>query len=146
MRRFLPEESTDNDRGLITIGGEGRGGGRSRSKIVPVANISLTESLTNLELFIADLLLAFLICKLKRIYILKVLETISLILLSKELYETLPSESVCFALLLNFGKIFFPVALLPATHTDVCNFGRSGESEILLKGSLKGLLKVLFEL
>ena len=74
------------------------------------------------------------------------METISLILLSKELYETLPSESVCFALLLNFGKVFFPVAVLPATHTDVCNFGRSGESEILLKGSLKGLLKVLFEL
>ena len=65
MRRFLPEESTDTDRGLITIGVEGRGGGRSRSKIVPVANVSLTESLTNLELFIADLVLVFLICKLK---------------------------------------------------------------------------------
>ena len=50
MRRFLPEESIDTDKGLTKRGG-------SRSKIVPVANISLIELSTNLELLIADLLL-----------------------------------------------------------------------------------------
>ena len=56
----------------------------------------------------------------------------------KGLYETLPFNSVCFVVLLNFQTVFSPVALLSAAHEGVCTFG--------VMANLKGLLKGLFEL
>ena len=67
--------------------------------------------------------------------------SISSILLSKELYENLPAKTVCFILLLNFRIVFTSVALVSTTHTGVCTFGRSVESE----GIVKGVVEDVFE-
>ena len=66
--------------------------------------------------------------------------SISSILESKELYETLPSNSVCFVVLLNFGTVFCQMALLSTTHAGVCTSGRSGESEGIVKGVVEGVV------
>ena len=67
--------------------------------------------------------------------------SISSILLSKELYENLPAKTVCSILLLNFRIVFTSVALVSTIHTGVCTFGRSVESE----GIVKGVVEDVFE-
>ena len=78
----------DTDKGLTTLGD------LSCSKIVPVANISLTEFSTNLELFIADLLLLNL--------------AVSGISKNGSLYPScIIFETVSFALIIFFQKLWF---------------------------------------
>ena len=67
--------------------------------------------------------------------------SISSILEPKELYKTLPSNSVCFVVLLNFRTVYSPIALLSTTHAGVCTFGRSGESEGIVKWVVEGIVE-----
>ena len=70
--------------------------------------------------------------------------SISSILLSKGLYETLPSESVYFVLLLTFQTVFSSVVLLSATNTGVCTLGHSGESEGIVEEIVWTVIKFCF--
>ena len=63
----------------------------------------------------------------------------------KELYKTLPSNSVCFVVLLNFQTVFSSVALLSTTHASVCTFERSGESERIVEGVAEGIVWIVFK-
>ena len=87
MRRFLREESIDIEKGLTTLRG------LSRSKIVPVANISLIEFSINLELFFADLLLLNL--------------AVSGVSKNGSLYPCIIFKTVSFALIVFFQKLWF---------------------------------------